>query len=276
MRRIWGWHHYYIRHFPRYYCKWFGIYLVDQIIQLPFGLVLKWSDGTRLEEALAMQVARAAGLPVPKVICYGDHPESPHAPLSILMTRIPGHEIGQVYEKLDDGEKETIRLEMKRYLEYIRQWSNPWSDTRICSVIGTAIRSVRVPLHYVGPCENEQEIHEYLISAAWEGGSDSKEAFMEAMSGAQAIQKIPHKIVFTHGDLKHHNIMVDGGHFTGFLDWESAGWYPDYWEFTTARSYLLENDWWYIFASELGGGKYLEEQECEKPLTNLTSGSYYW
>lgn len=223
-----------------------------------------------------MQVARAAGLPVPKVICYGDHPESPHAPMSIPITRVPGRELGQVYEKLDDGSKEAIQVEIKKYLDCIRQWSNPWSDTRICSINGTAIRSVRVPIHYAGPYENEQEFTKYLISAAWEGGFESKDAFVEAMSRAEAIQKKPHRIVFTHGDFKHHNIMVDGGRITGFLDWESARWYPEYWEFTTARRYIRENFWWYTFVSELGGDEYVEEQECEKSLTSLTSASYYW
>ncbi|KAH8179737.1 sulfate permease family protein [Sarocladium implicatum] len=37
--------------------------------------------------------------------------------------------------------------------------------------------------------------------------------------------------VFTHGDLAPRNIMVDSaGRINGILDWELAGWYPDYWE----------------------------------------------
>ena len=34
-------------------------------MDLPFGLILKWSDRTRIEEGIAMQMARAAGMPVP-------------------------------------------------------------------------------------------------------------------------------------------------------------------------------------------------------------------
>lgn len=94
IRRFWGVVHEYLVHFSLRYCAWFGIPFDNQIVQLPFGLVLKWSDGTRLEEALATQVARAAGFPVPRVLCYGEHPDSPHAPVSILMTRLPGSELG--------------------------------------------------------------------------------------------------------------------------------------------------------------------------------------
>jgi hypothetical protein len=38
--------------------------------------------------------------------------------------------------------------------------------------------------------------------------------------------------VFTHSDISPRNIMVDREHrITGILDWEWAGWYPDYWEY---------------------------------------------
>lgn len=74
--------HWHLRSFSLHYCRWAGIPYDNQIAQLPFGLVLKWSDGTRIEEVLAMQVARAAGFPVPRVISLlrgEEYPESPHA-----------------------------------------------------------------------------------------------------------------------------------------------------------------------------------------------------
>lgn len=37
--------------------------------------------------------------------------------------------------------------------------------------------------------------------------------------------------VFTHGDIIPQNIMVDENYqVSGIVDWEAAGWYPDYWE----------------------------------------------
>ena len=66
-----------------------------------------------------MQVARAAGLSVPKGICHAmeSYPEPPHARVSMLMTRIPGREIDQGFGELDDGAEESILLDMERYLE---------------------------------------------------------------------------------------------------------------------------------------------------------------
>lgn len=40
--------------------------------------------------------------------------------------------------------------------------------------------------------------------------------------------------VFTHGDLNPFNVFVRDGLVVGILDWEFAGWYPAYWEYTAA------------------------------------------
>lgn len=210
LRRLWGFLHHYLRFFSHHYCGWVGIKYDNQIAQLPFGLILKWSDGTRLEEVLTMQAARRAGLPVPKVICYGDHPESPHAPMSILMTRIPGDELGQAWERLSDTDRTSIQVQLKYYLETIRKWKNPWGGNRICSLLGTTVRSVRIPRHVAGPFESEQDLNDYLIGPAWPNGK-SEAKYKELLEHAKKMHAMPHEIVFTHGDLKHHNIMVQNG-----------------------------------------------------------------
>jgi aminoglycoside phosphotransferase (APT) family kinase protein len=49
------------------------------------------------------------------------------------------------------------------------------------------------------------------------------------------------RICLTHGDLNLANILVlrspDGSQISvsGIVDWEQAGWYPDYWEYCKAH-----------------------------------------
>ncbi|KAI1061637.1 hypothetical protein LB506_011830 [Fusarium annulatum] len=50
--------------------------------------------------------------------------------------------------------------------------------------------------------------------------------------------------VFTHGDLSSLNIMADGDTVTGIVDWESAGWMPPYWEYTSAWHVNPRNTFW--------------------------------
>ena len=158
----------------------------------------------------------------------------------------------------------------------MRGWTNPWGGNRICYLLGTAIRSVRVPNHFAGPFECEEGFNEYLIKPSWRGGFSTEAAYNDALSLAKGMEKLAHRIVFTHGDLKQHNILVAGGQITGFLERESAGSYPEYWDFTTALRFAREDLWWYELVVGLGGGTYLKESDCERALTSLTSASYYW
>ncbi|KAG9255085.1 kinase-like domain-containing protein [Emericellopsis atlantica] len=50
-------------------------------------------------------------------------------------------------------------------------------------------------------------------------------------------------IVFTHGDLASRNILVRDGHIVALLDWEFAGWYPEYWEYVFALRGMDKLDW---------------------------------
>ena len=49
--------------------------------------------------------------------------------------------------------------------------------------------------------------------------------------------------VFTHGDLTPRNIMVKDDHITGVIDWENAGWFPDYWEYANIMKPSRDIDW---------------------------------
>ncbi|KAH4007751.1 hypothetical protein HBI13_149880 [Parastagonospora nodorum] len=211
-------------------------------------------------------IARSAGLPVPKIISYGEHPDTPHAPASILMTRIPGRGLGDP----------DVFTELQCILQTMRKWSHPWAKEMICSVLGTAVRTVRIPSHAVGPCDSETEFNDHLFNSISSHGFDSQEKFKETLETAERLREMHHPIVFTHGDLKHHNIMVLNGHISGFLDWESAGWYPDYWEFTTPLRFGPRDFWWNELLWSLGGEEYAVELESEKALVPLTVDAWAW
>ncbi|KAL4894085.1 kinase-like protein [Aspergillus ambiguus] len=47
--------------------------------------------------------------------------------------------------------------------------------------------------------------------------------------------------VFTQGDLSSLSILVHADNIVGIIDWETAGWYPSYWEYTSAHQPMLED-----------------------------------
>ncbi|KAK8174500.1 hypothetical protein BC567DRAFT_209769 [Phyllosticta citribraziliensis] len=70
---------------------------------------------------------------------------------------------------------------------------------------------------------------------ACHGGPFADEAAFDAFQ-LDVYETTPcevHRVVFTHGDLTQLNIIVDKDSYRirALLDWEYAGWYPEYWEY---------------------------------------------
>jgi hypothetical protein len=104
--------------------------------------MLEWSQGTWPEEVAATIIARFAGFPVPRIISYDDHPDVPHALVSILITRIPGKDLvdPDLYEGMAGDEQGIVFAELQCILHVMRKWSHPWGKEQICSVLGYSSR----------------------------------------------------------------------------------------------------------------------------------------
>lgn len=237
---------------------------------------MRWTDRTSTEEAIAMQMARAAGMPVPRVLSCGEHLDAPfNCRVSILMTRLPGVSLENSTDPLEVDAEEPWLEELKTCIHSMRLWSPPDQDQNsICSPIGTSIRSSRVPDHIMGPFPSKKEFYDHLFAPASSHGFESIAEYERTLAHAMRLQQYAHRITFTHGDLKAHNVLVgDDGHLSGLFDWESAGWYPEYWEFTTAMRFG-RNSWWFQVASWIGGDQYTEELASDVSLNLLTVDSY--
>lgn len=72
------------------------------IFPLPFGLILKEDPRVREQEGIAMNLARAMGVPAPRCIAFGEPPpwcKDRSSMPSLLMTRIPGIELGNLRDE---------------------------------------------------------------------------------------------------------------------------------------------------------------------------------
>ncbi|RAH70030.1 uncharacterized protein BO66DRAFT_438735 [Aspergillus aculeatinus CBS 121060] len=68
-----------------------------------------------------------------------------------------------------------------------------------------------------------------------------------------------HEIVFTHGDFAPRNILVEGDRVTAVLDWEDAGWYPEYWEYIKAMQHLKPIPDWPDYSTVILPPRYEKE-----------------
>lgn len=102
----------------------------------------------------------------------------------------------------------------------------PPDPDAVCGFGGNGIKSYRIRHdEYVGPFASQKEFHEELVS-----GYEATHSVMAAASHSR-----PHRICFTHGDITPHSILLNEDmRPVGLIDWECAGWLPEYWEYTYA------------------------------------------
>jgi hypothetical protein len=91
--------------FSRYYCAWFGVPFCHSIAPLPFGLLLKWSDGTSLDKCDPCVSSVQPVHLLQKSSALRRAPRYPWAPVPILMTRLPGEELGLLQQDLNKSQR---------------------------------------------------------------------------------------------------------------------------------------------------------------------------
>ncbi|KAE8151999.1 kinase-like protein [Aspergillus avenaceus] len=115
------------------------------------------------------------------------------------------------------------------------------------------------PSHYIGSVDlgpvTDPILEGYGIKGPFDSEDDFNNAIIDAYQSkapkcciknvlAGMLSQRRHYAVFTHGDLRLQNIIVNNGNVTGILDWEFSGWYPEYWEFAKALYvWKWQNDW---------------------------------
>lgn len=123
------------------------------------------------------------------------------------------------------------------------------------------------------PIENVAAFHQHLMDMTIGPLFLMREP--RIMELAKPVLQKQHTISFTHGDLHSGNILVHNGRLTAIVDWECAGWYPEYWEYTSMHHHMRFKKPRLIFWDAVWGGlgRYQQELAMEKALWSCT-GDY--
>ncbi|OSX61560.1 hypothetical protein POSPLADRAFT_1040112 [Postia placenta MAD-698-R-SB12] len=226
----------------------------SRVLQLPFGLYLKMTD---LQEALATQyVHQHTTIPVPRVL---DVVHRKGNKVYMLMTKIPGVELGMRAGSIDSLSPDQLQVledTLRDWFEQLRALEPPDADA-VCGFGGNGIKSYRIRHdRYVGPFASQQEFHEMLVK-----GYEATYGKLVAPSHSK-----PHRICFTHGDISPHNILLDEDMKpVGLVDWECAGWMPEYWDYTYAlyMRYPVYMEWVDLFTRIFPQYRVEFEAECK-------------
>jgi aminoglycoside phosphotransferase (APT) family kinase protein len=178
------------------------------------------------------------------------------------MTCVPGRPIGQMLDAMTDEQLKQAVIDMKGFVSELRQIpSKTTSEFQICNSMGGGILDWRVPDSQRGELrfKTEADLNKYLT-----------DPFCDDIRKRAAIShNVQHDIVFTHGDLNPRNILVENGKITGIVDWENAGWFPEYWEFSKAHYSVRSLMRWLADVVDQVFEGYRDELMVENMLSDL-------
>ncbi|OJJ81579.1 uncharacterized protein ASPGLDRAFT_68480 [Aspergillus glaucus CBS 516.65] len=207
------------------------------VLMLTDRLCVKYGSHVHLSEASTMHfISQQTSIPVPRVISAFTHCDQTY----ILMERIKGDMIGVGWVQRNEESKAKLLSKLKSMIQEMREIPAP-EGTEIASVDGGSMFDCRLPGHSLrlGPFHSIQDFHRHLRE-----GIEFDPILDPEIQELIKQQGKSWPLKFTHGDLSSLNILIRGDDIVGIIDWETSGWYPSYWEYTTAYQVNPQNSFW--------------------------------
>jgi aminoglycoside phosphotransferase (APT) family kinase protein len=199
----------------------------DRIHQLPLNLYLRvarsdWGPKHQAEAQSLRPIEKYIEIPAPRAVDAVQHPGS----FFLLMTGVPGNIIGRMIHVMTDEQMQFVARDLENYIVEMRRIVNkPGSGFQIWNALGILDWRISDSQHKELRFQDEMKFNEYL--------TDDLPLDENARNMLSKSHRVKHDIVFTHGDLNLRNILVDRNRkISGIVDWECAGWYPEYRELT--------------------------------------------
>jgi hypothetical protein len=229
------------------------------------GLVLKSGPCVRLAEALTVDfLAKNTSIPVPRI--FAAFEDSKTRTRYILMSRLKGTPLNEAWDKMPEKTRVNVLAQLRAYMSEVRAVAPP-RPGHVGSFDYTPLWDDRIFGSSYGPFTSPEEFH--LAARAGQTEEDVKAGRWHASDEELTQLLLEHSrreysIHLTHGDLCFRNIMVHEDKISGIFDWELAGWYPDYWEYTNAWYSFWDRPHWRPYIDE-----YLEPRPRELGMEQL-------
>ncbi|KAI1437631.1 kinase-like domain-containing protein [Xylaria sp. CBS 124048] len=204
------------------------------------GKIRKSGFRVRLNEEAALRLVKEhTTIPVPEIYssiyghCGGD--EWGH----IWMEHMPGAPLDKLWDDLEDATKERLCKQIWGFVDQLRSIPKPPGLLYQCEADGSASRDPMLepdastmddPCILEDPLVDDEAVRNRInIHYKRRCGDSYGENLMDFLPRSNIS-------VFSHNDLSPRNILVDESlTITALLDWEYAGWYPDYWEYAMTQ-----------------------------------------
>ncbi|KAL6299845.1 kinase-like domain-containing protein, partial [Sparassis latifolia] len=191
-------------------------------------LVVKYGQHISLPEVAAiLYVSAYTSIPVPQI--HGAYEYK--SELFLFMEFIPGRTLKDALPDMTAASKDALTEQLRVHMNSLRSLRGTYIGGLGCTPCFDHIFADEPPSDY-GPFPNVAAFHETLAKAINRYGVP--EGFPTSRSKCRLF-KDDYRIVFSHGDFASRNIMLsEEEKLAAILDWETAGFWPEYWEWMKA------------------------------------------
>jgi hypothetical protein len=224
-----------------------------RVVAVEPHFIVKYGRGVNEIEGqvlLFLEHHRKTCLGVPKLYAMYRITSTGH--ICLIMQRIPGESLEHIWPALQEAEKSDICARLNEIFLSIRNvpapqfygsvdngkfhhylFYSPVSDQEIC-----------------GPFNSESQFNAALVKRLRSDWAQMKKHSFKADFYEKNLDRtlVGHRPVLSHSDLQRKNVIVhrDASQVleVGLVDWEEAGWFPDYWEYFTALQGVQWKDDW--------------------------------
>ncbi|ATY66340.1 phosphotransferase enzyme family [Cordyceps militaris] len=223
-----------------------------RVVQFGDSYIIKYGIHVSLTEGKTLLfLNETQTVPVPKVFALYSRDDVKGRKVNyIIMEKIPGQSLDACWALLEPSDKEKIARQLRTHFNMLRNIpapgyfgcldSQPFEES-IFWVSPKDKLDQRWQIN--GPFKSEAELNTALVQKyLYNNGSAHKATFLRRM--LPSVLK-DHVAVFTHGDLQRKNVMIKSDNSIVLIDWEAAGWYPEYWEYASATvaAGAWKDDW---------------------------------
>lgn len=199
---------------------------------------VKYGDLRDFSEAHAIQfIGKHTSIPVPKIYCAFERKGCTY----ITMEFIRAYMVAYGWTSRSEESKARILKQLKGMILEMRRIQHP-DGVGIANVCGGSLYDLRLPGPVrFGPFKTIEDFHCH-VREGW--NRERCQALPQEVRELVDKHEGTWPIRFTHGDLSSLNILVRGDDVVGIIDWETAGWFPAYWEYTNAWHVNPWNEFW--------------------------------
>jgi aminoglycoside phosphotransferase len=184
------------------------------------GHVVKYGNAVNIDEAQKLSFIQESGLEIPVPVVYSAGKCGDIG--FIEMEWKEGDTSESAWSELANEDKLSYARQLREIVNGLRSLEGRYIGSL---EQGPAIDPRRSP-NRGEPFQTEAAFNKFLLSNTISTTPTIYRKMLESL-----LPATDHKIVLTHRDLSPTNIIVKEGRVVGIVDWEYAGWYPEYWEF---------------------------------------------